>query len=120
MKNQNDLIISISVLVVGLIVAVVIYATAPQPTKPAEPTAVDVSPPKLPAGDVVYNMGSGAGGGGFGGMGGGMGGRPGGRMGGPMGRPPMGMGGGGMGGPGGGMGGPGGGRPPAGLGMGDK
>jgi hypothetical protein len=68
MKNQNDLIISISVGVVAIIVAIVIFAGSPQPTKPADPTAVDTSQPKLPAGDVVYGNGSGGSGAGGGGV----------------------------------------------------
>ncbi len=54
MKNQNDLIVSIVSLVIGLIFAIVFYATEPQVVKPADPTAVDTAPPKLPAGDVVF------------------------------------------------------------------
>lgn len=48
MKNQNDLIVSIVSLVIGLIFAIVFYATEPQVVKPADPTAVDTAPPKLP------------------------------------------------------------------------
>jgi hypothetical protein len=80
MKNQNDLIISISVGVVAVIVAIVIFATSPQPTKPADPAVVDTSAPQLPKGDVVMTNGTASvagGAGGFGGQGG-FGGGPGG------------------------------------------
>ena len=54
MKNQNDLIVSAVSIVIGLILAIVFYATAPTVNKPSDPTTVDTSPPKLPVGSVQY------------------------------------------------------------------
>src|ERR1700678_4007871 len=73
MKNQNDLIFSIVSIVLGLILVIVFWATAPQVTKPADPATVDVSTPKLPSGNVSFaNSLPGGSTGGNGGAGGGM------------------------------------------------
>jgi hypothetical protein len=64
MKNQNDLIVSAVAVVIGLIMCIVFYATKPDVQKPADPAQVDLAPPKLPTGNVVYGNGLEGGGGG--------------------------------------------------------
>ncbi len=110
MKNQNDLIISIVAIVLALIIAGVCFGTKREPVAPPAPEKVNLTPPALPAGDVVMSnslpgASSGAGGGGgFGGRGG----AGGGLMGGAVGAPSGAIGGGGGGRPSMGLGGPGG------------
>jgi hypothetical protein len=93
MKNQNDLIISIVSVLIGVILTIVFIASAPTVTPPAAPATVDTEAPKLPAGDVAYanslpgGTSTGPGGGGSATLGGRMGLGGGGPMGagGPMG-----------------------------------
>lgn len=54
MKNQTDLIISITAIVLALIVAAVCYFTMPQVTAPAQPAAIVTTPVQLPQGAVRY------------------------------------------------------------------
>lgn len=53
MKNQNDLIVAIAVVVVSLGAAAAFYFTKPTPVAPAAPTAVNLTPVKVPEGSVV-------------------------------------------------------------------
>ncbi|MEZ0327877.1 MAG: hypothetical protein ACAH95_18430 [Fimbriimonas sp.] len=97
--NQNDLIISIVAVVLGLGFSAAFFFMQRKPIPPQNPTTVNISPPALPAGNVVManalpGGGSTPGGGGGGGFGGGArgggGGRPGGQMSGSA--PPPGIG----------------------------
>lgn len=54
MKNQNDLIIAISAVVLMLIGIGVSYATARKPVKPAPPQTVIVTPAQMPEGSVQF------------------------------------------------------------------
>ncbi len=81
--NQNDLIVSIVAVVLGLGFSAAFFFMQRKPIAPPMPTAVNVAPPALPAGNVVMANalpGSSSAGGG---AGGGFGGGPG-RSGGPM------------------------------------
>ena len=85
MKNQLDLIISLSALVIALVFAGVFFGTARKPTPLPTPPAIAITPVKLPEVpiDMANGLSSGAlgapkGGGGGGGRGGGGGGRGGG------------------------------------------
>jgi hypothetical protein len=84
MKNQNDLIISIVAIVLALIIAGVCFGTKREPVAPPAPEKVNLTPAKLPQGDVVWaNALPGGGGGGAGGPAGFGGGGRGGAMGAP-------------------------------------
>ncbi|MCB8932491.1 MAG: hypothetical protein M9921_04835 [Fimbriimonadaceae bacterium] len=54
MKNQNDLIIAISAVVLMLIGVGVSYATARKPIKPGPPETVVVTPAQMPEGSVQF------------------------------------------------------------------
>lgn len=73
MKNQNDLIISIVAIVLALIIAGVCFGTKRDPVAPPAPEKVNLTPAKLPEGDVVWAnaLPGGSGGGGGGGLTGG-------------------------------------------------
>src|SRR4051812_44062406 len=77
MKNQNDLIVSISIIVVFLIVFFVCMGTRPQPIQPAPPAQVELSEPAYPTGTTPVMANALPGGGTSGGGGGGAMGRPG-------------------------------------------
>lgn len=85
MKNQLDLIVSLSALVIALVFAGVFWGTARKPLPPPAVTPVKVSPVALPAPAIPMTNGlvptatKSGGGGGRGGGGGGRGGRGGGR-----------------------------------------
>ena len=89
MKNQNDIIFSVTAIVVALIVATVLFFTKREPVAPAPPTQVNLTPPQLPTGEIVMSDGlpsgstSGSAGGAPAGLGAGRAG--GGKMGGPQG-----------------------------------
>lgn len=63
MKNQLDLIIGVSVLLIAFILAYVWYATKREPVKPAAPPAVNLKPLEMPNGHIVFSNGLPGGGG---------------------------------------------------------
>ncbi len=75
MKNQNDLIVSIAAVVVGIAMALVFFFTKREPVAPAAPQQVVTTDSALPTPTVAWSNGIGGGGGGaaaggFGGPGG--------------------------------------------------
>ncbi len=53
MKNQNDMIFSITAIVLALIFGAVFFFTKREPVKPSDPTPVPLSKPQFAPGTVV-------------------------------------------------------------------